>query len=184
MRVAFLAAIMASASLLTACQNTQHVVDTYKILQQTYGSFNPIQLSCHAKEGCEFARLDDTQIIEDGKPTPQAINRGLLRLEGSVFEVRPQYALSLLPNEHEVAVRFFPVSKERSEQFHFIHTFMANHKYEINMYRQRTPSSGSLLNVAMPGPLCVDLIQDQTPIRRFCRTFDVMKSYEFIEQPV
>ena len=43
--------------------------------------------------------------------------------------------------------------------------------------------SGSLLNVSVPDPLCVDLEQDGRVIRRFCRPFDVTTGLgEFLEQ--
>ncbi|KCW08775.1 hypothetical protein J988_2445 [Acinetobacter baumannii 45075_2] len=51
------------------------------------------------------------------------------------------------------------------------------------MYRDKSNRSGSLLNVSVPDPLCVDLEQDGRVIRRFCRPFDVTTGLgEFLEQ--
>ncbi len=51
------------------------------------------------------------------------------------------------------------------------------------MYRDKSNRSGSLLNVSVPDPLCVDLEQDGHVIRRFCRPFDVTTGLgEFLEQ--
>lgn len=173
--------------LLTGCQSTNNVVDAYKVLQQTNTGLNTVYLSCSAKESCDFARIDDVVVIDEQtqRPTKQAIERGMVRLEGSVFSTHHQYAMSLISGEHEVALRFYPVSSQRAEKFHLIHNFLSGHDYQIVMYRQRGISNSSLLNVAMPGALCVDLLQDKIALRRFCRPFDVMTGLgEFVEQRV
>ena len=53
------------------------------------------------------------------------------------------------------------------------------------MYRQRDEVGQSLLSVAAPGKLCVDLQQDEIAIRRFCRSYDVLTGLgEFVEQGI
>lgn len=188
MRVAyFMLWLVGTMLLFTGCQSPTTVVDAYKILQTSKANLNTVYLTCAAAQGCEFSRVDDVIVIDEQnkRPSQQAIERGMVRLEGSVFSYSHQYALSLISGEQEIAVRFYPVSSERVERFHLIHNFLAGHHYQLVMYRQKTATNGSLLNVAMPGPLCVDLLQDEIILRRFCRPFDVLTGLgEFVEQKV
>lgn len=176
---------------LVACQNSTQIlesyVDSYKILQNRDDSNDAMYLSCQAKQGCDFERVDDVLVIDEEtkRPTMEAMDKGMIRLEGSVFSINHDYAVSLPAGDHEVAVRFYPVSVERAERFHLIHNFQANHRYQLQMYRQRDEVGQSLLSVATPGKLCVDLLQDQIALRRFCRDHDVMTGLgEFIEQDI
>lgn len=188
MRVAYLTLwLMSTIFVLAGCQSPATVVDTYKILQAPKIDLDTVYVTCAAAQGCEFARVDDVVVIDEqtGRPSPQAIERGMVRLEGSVFSLHHQYALSLISGEQEVAIRFYPVSGERAERFHLIHNFLIGHRYQLTMYRQRAATNGSLLNVAAPGALCVDLLQDEIVLRRFCRPFDVLTGLgEFVEQKV
>ncbi|TXJ10395.1 MAG: hypothetical protein E6Q25_00915 [Acinetobacter sp.] len=175
---------------IAGCQGAKTVsyaYDAYRVLQQPDTTSNTIYMSCSAGQGCDFVRVDDVNIIDatTQRLTRQAIERGMIRLEGTVFSKQHQYAVSLVPGTHEVAMHFYPVSSERVEKFHLIHKFLAGHHYHVVMYRQKTASNGSLLNVAMPGSLCVDLLQDDIALRRFCRPFDVMTGLgEFVEQKI
>lgn len=172
---------------LFGCQQTTHqVMDSYKILQNGLPDAATVYLACQAKQGCEFERIDKIAIIdEDSKrPSNEAIEQGLVRLEGSVFSWQHEYAVSLPVGNHEIAVRFYPVSVERAERFHLIHNFEPNHQYQLNMYRQREKKDQSLLAVAAPSKLCVDLLQDQIPLRRFCRSFDAIGLGDFVEQSI
>lgn len=191
MRVAYFIAWFLVVVTLAGCQSASTVsrqaYDMYKVLQQPDSAVNTVYMSCSAAQGCDFLRVNDVNIVDEKtqRLSKQAIERGMVRLEGSVFSKQHQYAVSFAPGTHEVVMRFYPVSSERMEKFHLIHTFIAGHQYQILMYRQRNPSNGSLLNVAMPGPLCVDLQQDGIPLRRFCRPFDVMTGMgEFVEQKI
>ena len=165
---------------LVACQNSTQIlesyVDSYKTLQNRDDSNDAMYLSCQAKQGCDFERVDDVLVIDEEtkRPTMEAMDKGMVRLEGSVFSINHDYAVSLPAGDHEIAVRFYPVSVERAERFHLIHNFQANHRYQLQMYRQRDEVGQSLLSVAAPGNLCVDLQQDEVAIRRFCRSFDVL----------
>ena len=189
MPLAFRITLLLSLSLLlTACQSTKQVAKSYKILQsEPDSSLETLYLSCVAAMGCEFARVDDIVVINENShwPTKASIERGIIRLEGSLFSKRHQYGLSLVAGEHEVVVRFSPVSKERSESFHVIHNFLAGQNYKLSMYRKKTMGGRSLLDVAVPDPLCVDLLQNDVVLRRFCRPFDALTGMgEFVEEKV
>ncbi len=187
-RISILSLVMMG---LVACQNSTQIVesyvDSYKILKNRDDSNDAMYLSCQAKQGCDFERVNDVLVIDEEtkRPTMEAIDKGLVRLEGSVFSINHDYAVSLPAGDHEVAVRFYPVSLERAERFHLIHKFQAGHNYQLRMHRQRENTGQSLLSVATPGKLCVDLLQDQIALRRFCRDHNVMTGLgEFIEQDI
>ena len=190
MRVAyFIALAVCFFAVLAGCQTkptVNKVMDTYKILQSKKDS-QSVYLTCAASIDCHFARVDDILILDEKakRPTAEAIKQGLIRLEGSLLSAQQKYALSLAGGEHEVVVRFYPVSAERAEHFHIIHNFRTGHLYKMQMYRQKSSVSGSLMQVAAPGELCVDLLQDETVIRRFCRPYNAMTGLgEFVEKSI
>lgn len=185
-RAAYVAASLAVLAGLSGCQSVQHAVNTFNLLPAD-SPFNTdaAYISCAANMGCEFARVDDIPAISETThlPTTQALGRGILRLENSLFSKQHHYAVSIPAGLHEMKIRFYPVSRERAETFHIIHHFMAGQRYSLLMYRQKKNSGGSLLNVAMPGDLCVDLMQEDVVLRRFCRPFDAVTGMgEFVEQ--
>ena len=100
MRVAYF--IMVGLAVLTGLAGCQSqptvgkVVDTYKILQSKKEN-QSVYLTCGAAVNCHFARVDDVLILDEKtkRPTAEAIKRGMLRLEGSLFATQQQYALSL-----------------------------------------------------------------------------------------
>lgn len=173
---------------LVGCQQTTHqVMDGYKILQNSMPDTATVYLACQAKQGCDFERIDNVLVIDEKtkRPSNEAIEQGLVRIEGSVFSWRHEYAVSLPVGDHEIAVRFYPVSVERAERFHLIHKFEPNHQYQLHMYRQRDQQDQSLLAVAAPSKLCIDLLQDDIPLRRFCRSSEIGKGLnDFVEQSI
>lgn len=190
MRIVYVAlTILCMPLILAGCQATSRVtsaLDTYKILQNK-GENRTASLSCSASIACYFARVDETEILDEQtkRPTKKAIEQGLLRIEGSIFASHHQYALSLVPERHEIMVWFHPVSQERAEQFHLIHTFKAGYRYKLSMYRQKAQSNGSLLQMATPGELCVDLLRNDIAERRFCRPYNVLTGQgEFVEKRI
>ncbi|MCH7335538.1 hypothetical protein [Acinetobacter sp. NIPH 2699] len=173
---------------LTACQNTRHVVDQVRIAQNILEQkANNATLYCSGVENCEFARIDDIEVINatSHRISREAMERGIVRLQGSVFSRKQQVYLSVPAKQYEIVIRFYPISLDRAEIFHVIHEFKPYLNYTFKMYRNRPKGSGSLLNVSAPEPLCVDLLQEQRTIRRFCRSYDVRKGLgEFIEKKI
>lgn len=171
---------------LSGCQSSKTLVNSYKVFQSPKPDLTTLYLSCEAAQGCEFAKIDDVKIIDERTklPSKEAIDRGWIRLAGTLFTFDHQYGLSLISGTHDVTVRFYPVTSARAESFHLIHNFSSGHHYNLVMYRQKnTSKKGSLLNVAMPSGLCVDLQQDYVTIRHFCRPYDALTGLgEFVEQ--
>ena len=176
------------ATTLTACQNAPTVVDQVRIAQNTLeNKVNNATLYCSGTESCEFERINDI-VVMDAKShriSRQAMEHGIIRLDGSVFSRKQQVYLSIPAKQYEVVIRFYPISPDRAEMFHVIHEFKPNQSYTFKMYRDREKRSGSLLNVSAPEPLCVDLQQEQHTIRRFCRPYDVVTGVgEFVEKKI
>ena len=176
------------ATTLTACQNAPTVVDQVRIAQNTLeNKVNNATLYCSGTESCEFERINDI-VVMDAKShriSRQAMEHGIIRLDGSVFSRKQQIYLSIPAKQYEVVIRFYPISPDRAEIFHVIHEFKPNQSYTFKMYRDREKRSGSLLNVSAPEPLCVDLQQEQHTIRRFCRPYDVSTGLgEFVEKKI
>lgn len=176
------------ATTLTACQNAPTVVDQVRIAQNTLeNKVNNATLYCSGTESCEFERINDI-VVMDAKShriSRQAMEHGIIRLDGSVFSRKQQIYLSIPAKQYEVVIRFYPISPDRAEMFHVIHEFKPNQSYTFKMYRDREKRSGSLLNVSAPEPLCVDLQQEQHTIRRFCRPYDVSTGLgEFVEKKI
>ena len=176
------------ATTLTACQNAPTVVDQVRIAQNTLeNKVNNATLYCSGVENCEFERINDI-VVMDAKShriSRQAMEHGIIRLDGSVFSRKQQIYLSIPAKQYEVVIRFYPISPDRAEMFHVIHEFKPNQSYTFKMYRDREKRSGSLLNVSAPEPLCVDLQQEQHTIRRFCRPYDVSTGLsEFVEKKI
>ena len=179
---------LGAATTLTACQNAPNVVDQVRIVQNTLESkADNTTLYCSGVENCEFERINDI-VVMDAKShriSRQAMEHGIIRLDGSVFSRKQQIYLSIPAKQYEVVIRFYPISPDRAEMFHVIHEFKPNQSYTFKMYRDREKRSGSLLNVSAPEPLCVDLQQEQHTIRRFCRPYDVVTGVgEFVEKKI
>ncbi|MBH2000790.1 MAG: hypothetical protein I8H98_00805 [Moraxellaceae bacterium] len=175
-------------TLLTACQSAPNVVDQVRIAQTTLeNKADNVTLYCSGAENCEFERIGDLAVIDakSHRISQQAMERGIVRLQGSVFSRKQQVYLNVPAKQYEVVIRFYPISPDRAETFHVIHAFKPHQSYTFKMYRDRAYRSGSLLNVSVPEPLCVDLQQAQHTIRRFCRPFDVSTGLgEFIEKKI
>ncbi|MEB3767184.1 hypothetical protein [Acinetobacter sp. MD2] len=175
--------------LLSACQHTQQAVDTIAIKyispEQKAAS---VKIYCNGTHDCEFERFGNTPIVDDSTHlvSHEAIKKGYVRLNTKTIGYANALYLTVPDQQHEVAIRFYPISKDRAEKIIVIHNFKANHNYTFSMYRNRNRSaSGSLLNVSVPDPLCVVLLEDQRAVRRFCKPYNVLTGLgEFVEQRI
>lgn len=149
-----------------------------------------VSLHCSGGAGCEFAQLNNVVVISDTtrQPTDEAIRASIVRFEDNSFSKQQvaQYFVAMLPGRNEIKVRFYPVTLDRAETFALIHDFRADRNYRLNMFRQRNNiAASSLLSAATPDPLCVDLLENDKVLRRFCRPFDPATGLgEFLEQRV
>ncbi|MEB3753076.1 hypothetical protein [Acinetobacter sp. MD2(2019)] len=174
------------AGLLSACQHTHQAVDTIAIKYiappQQQAS---VKIYCSGTDDCEFERFDQIPIVDEVTHlvSHEAIKKGYVRLNGKTTGYANALYLTVPDQQHEVVIRFYPITKARAEEISVIHNFRANHSYTFKMYRNRTKtSSGSLLNVSAPDPLCVVLLENERPVRHFCKPYNVLTGLgEFVE---
>lgn len=190
--------ILVGLSLLTlsACQHlpqsTTSLFQQHWIAPLAQSNEKPANVTatiyCSGVSACEFTRLNDLHLInpKTGWIAEDAVQQGVIRLQGSSFSEnkRLPFYLSVPAKRHEIAINFYPISKDKAEKFVVIHQFKAGHQYTFHMYRQRG-KQGSLLDVSAPAPLCVELLQNQIAIKRFCRKHDALTGLgEFVEQNI
>ncbi|SPL72329.1 hypothetical protein [Acinetobacter stercoris] len=187
-KVGGLGVLIGISSLLIGGCASQQVIDAGRInlAQKTLKAENNVSIHCSGAMKCEFERLNNQTIVDASshRVDRKAIERGWVRLKNNSFKDNGLY-LNVPPSQYEVIVRYYPISEQRAEMFHIIHNFKAHQNYTLKMYRKRFTTPGSLLNVSAPTPLCVDLLLEQRPIRRFCRPYNVLTGVsEFIEQRI
>ena len=179
-RFTLLGALVASFS---ACQS---IDSSYlKNVKETERRKKNALIYCARTENCEFERFDKIRIsnAESRRLEKVAVKSGILRLQTQSLRNRNPIYLSVPAGQHEVVIRFYPISKDKAEEWNVIHKFNASQRYTFKMYRNRSKQQGSLLNVSAPDPLCVDLIQERTIIRRFCKPYNVLTGLgEFAEK--
>lgn len=144
-------------------------------------------LHCSGGVGCQFVSLNNVELLnpQTGEPTEQGKTDAVLRFESHSLSNSSQYYLALTAAPHDVEVLFFPISRDRAEKFTLIHRFKAGHRYDFKLYRQEREQSASLLSLAGPAPLCVDVLDDDKVVRRFCRNYDFQTmTTSFVEQKI
>lgn len=182
-------------SVMTGCQllpNKANVSNQAVDLRMPLGAGNTsklVELHCSGGVACEFARVNNIDIIDPvtRQPVEDVLKTSMIRYEKeAITELNhAQYYIAMKPGQSEVSVRFYPVTMDRAEHFTLIHNFRADKKYQVKLFRQRNATSGSLLSIATPGALCVDLLENDKVNRRFCRPFDPLTGLgEFLEQHI
>jgi hypothetical protein len=142
---------------------------------------------CTGGVGCQFISLNGVKLVEPvvGELTEENKMDMILRFESPVSNDGSQYYLALPAAPHDVEVAFFPVANARVERFTLTHHFKANHRYDLKLYRQEREESASLLSLAGPAPLCIDLLDDNRVDRRFCRDYGFQTmTTSFVEQKI
>ncbi len=142
---------------------------------------------CSGGVGCQFFSLNGVKLIEPviGETTENNKIDMIFRFESPVSNDSSQYYLALPAAPHDVEVFFFPVANARVERFTLTHSFKANHRYDLKLYRQEREESASLLSLAGPAPLCIDLLDNNQVDRRFCRDYGFQTmTTSFVEQKI
>ncbi|WP_173911641.1 hypothetical protein [Acinetobacter sp. Marseille-Q1618] len=171
--------------LLSACQMSD-VSRVKKAEKKYHDPLNTVSIYCTGAESCEFGRLNNITLIDENthRVDSAAIEKGYLKLSNQDPKNRTLF-LSVPANQYELVIRFYPISQQHAEVFHVIHHFKAHQNYTFKMYRKRSENAGSLLNVSAPSPLCVDMLQAEQTIRRFCRPYNAETGLsEYIEQKI
>lgn len=142
---------------------------------------------CSGGVGCQFVSLNNVELLnsQSGEPTEHGKTDAVLRFESPTSNYSSQYYLALTAAPHDVELLFFPISHDRVEKFNLTHRFKAGHRYDLKLYRQEREQSASLLSLAGPAPLCVDVLDDDKVVRRFCRTYGFQTmTTSFVEQKI
>jgi hypothetical protein len=185
---------------MTGCQLLPNQSADIATVNSREGNLTPMTLSSHKESklvelhcsggiACEFAQVNGVDVIDPvtRRPMDDALKTSMIRYEeaGLTQLNHAQYYVAMQAGTSEVRVRFYPVTQDRAENFTLIHNFRPTKKYQVKLFRQRSASSASLLSIAAPGTLCVDLLEDDQVNRRFCRPFDPITGLgEFVEQRV
>lgn len=178
-----LAISMGMVILIAGCQSFSAL--ELKLLKETELTKNNALIFCGGTQHCEFERLGAVRIIDENnhRLEKEAIRQGIVRLKKASPEESSAIYLSVPAAQHELVVRFYPISRNKAETLHLIHKFVAQKKYHLVMFRDRSKNVGNLLMTSSPDPLCVDLQQDLKTIRRFCKPYNVLNGLgEFVEQ--
>lgn len=96
------------------------------------------------------------------------------------------YYARVKPAKREVQVNFYPENNVGYvERFAIIHDFVEPGTYQLRAYQKKSSdNSGSLLDTASPEPLCIELSQDKSLQRRFCKQSDAEHQGEFVETSI
>lgn len=161
-----------------------------------------VSIACTGTYHCEIAQIDQTMVIALNSHQPVHANQVVLStdktpllnkksvkvvpLAASGMKGLTNYYARVMPAKREVHVNFYPENNvDYVERFAMIHEFSQSGIYQLKAYRQKSPqSTGSLLDTASPEPLCIDLMQDSSVLRRFCKQIDAEHQGEFVETRV
>lgn len=96
------------------------------------------------------------------------------------------YYARVKPAKREVQVNFYPENNVGYvERFAIIHDFVEPGTYQLRAYQKKSSdNSGSLLDTASPEPLCIELSQDSSLQRRFCKQLGAEHQGEFVETSI
>ena len=135
--------------------------------------------------------------INAGKAVQRQINIDMTPLtNNSAVKVVPlsvsgmpgltNYYARVKPAKREVQVNFYPENNVGYvERFAIIHDFVEPGTYQLRAYQKKSSdNSGSLLDTASPEPLCIELSQDSSLQRRFCKQLGAEHQGEFVETSI
>lgn len=179
---------------LTACQSTPSPRELLRSVVHPMTPPTPQPLSidphrvsirCSGGLACAFEYLDRQPLFSsNGQMAVTAQQSNMLQTEQK-SETSGGMVLHPLAGVHQLRVRFYPVTKTRAEYFVLIHDFKAGHDYRLHLFRQREAGVKSLLSIATPDPLCVEVLESEQQVRLFCRPFDPETGLgEFVETSV
>lgn len=159
-----------------------------------------VTVACEGTYHCEIVQMDKKLLInsdthspakgaivtqpgqlkqnKDGIKIPKLVPLLSTKAEGLV-----NYYARVMPGKHEIHTNFYPENNdEYVERFALIHDFRQPGDYRLRAYRlPMNDKADSLLDSASPNPLCVEVVHNTKPIRRFCKLPVDSRQNEFIE---
>lgn len=209
--IALISAAMIATLGLSGCQllTGYQKIDEAESADAWAGQITPVpgevNIACIGTYHCEITQIDQTLVIapdthkpvspamlvsmpnsDQGRLTPLSSKKSVKVVplaESAMANLTNYYARVLPTTKREVHINFYPENNVGYvERFAMIHEFTQPGTYQLRAYRKKTTSdSGSLLETASPNPLCIDLIHNNTAIRRFCKLVDTDHQGEFVE---
>lgn len=105
--------------LLASCQTFQHARETANIRYSAPKLGSTVAtVYCEGTANCEFERINNIVIVDESTHliNPSAIGQGYVRLkQRSTFDSNAIF-LTLPAQQHEVVIRFYPISPDRAEK--------------------------------------------------------------------
>lgn len=198
--------VVAASLLLTGCQllTGYQQIEAAESAALWAGKIHPVKgevsIACMGTYHCEITRIDETLIIApethqpvdmsmlakmpnpDDKPLLDNKSVKVVALSPSGISGLTNYYARVKPIKREVHVSFYPENNlGYVERFAIIHEF-AESTYQLRAYHKKSNAqSGSLLDSASPEPLCVELLQNGSVQRRFCKQLSAEQQGEFVE---
>ena len=159
-----------------------------------------VSVACEGTYHCEITQIDKKAMIDSDShlpdkgirvTQPDALNPpkeaaktpSLVPLVSTKLKGLVNYYARVTPGKHEVHTNFYPENNDDYvERFALIHDFTEPGDYRLRAYRlPMNDQADSLLDSASPNPLCVEVLHDSKPIRRFCKLPVDSRLNEFIE---
>lgn len=195
---------LSGCQLLTGYQQIDRAENADKWMGKLIPVAGEVNLACFGTYHCEVTHIDRTPIISP--ETHEPVDMSMLTTTPSADEVTSlldtksvkivplapssikgltNYYARVKPIKREVHVNFYPENNlGYVERFAIIHEFV-DATYQIRAYQDKSnQEAGSLLDKASPKPLCVELVEDGTVVRHFCKQADAQQQGEFIEVAV
>ncbi len=195
--------VLSSCQLFTGYQQIEKADSADKLSGKIYPVAGETNIACLGTYHCEIIRIDRTAVIavDTHQPVDNAIvikmpnssdiplldskSVKLVPLSASGIAGLTNYYARVKPVKREVQVNFYPENNlGYVERFTVIHELVAG-TYQLRAYRMKPErDNSSLLDNASPNPLCIELIQQGTIERRFCKQVDTERQGEFVETGV
>lgn len=192
--------VLSSCQLFTGYQQIDKAGSADKWSGKIYPVAGETNIACVGTYHCEIIRIDKTAVIDvdthqpvdnaivvkmpNSSDTPLLDSQSikLVPLSASAIAGLTNYYARVKPIKREVQVHFYPENNlGYVERFTVIHEFVAG-TYQLRAYRMKSEQdNSSLLANASPNPLCIELIQEGTIERRFCKQADNDRQGEFVE---
>lgn len=172
-----------------SCSGTYHceiaqIDKTLVIAPDTHKPVDPAMLSYMTiVDNIDYEGNDDNDQYNLIIPLSKQDEIKVVPLSASGMAGMTNYYARIKPAKREVHVNFYPENNVGYvERFAMIHEFTEAGTYQLRAYRKKpVQDAGSLLETASPDPLCVDLLQDSTIKRRFCKKMNSERQGEFVE---
>lgn len=206
--------LLSGCQLLTGYQQIENAENADKWAGKIEPIVGEVNIACSGTYHCEIMQVDQTSVIAPDTHKPvdpemlsvintddEIIDRTqtelfvplknqhsvkVVPLSASGIAGMTNYYARVKPAKREVHINFYPENNMGYvERFAMIHEFVEPDTYLFRAYRKKpSQDTGSLLDTASPNPLCIDLIQNDTIKRQFCKQMNNESQGEFVETNV